>query len=157
MRQQTLCQLPVRPLHAHAKIVQLGQAHLSGQGLACSGKLYRPSRKSFTVLSASYDDKTLTAFAVESPGETPSQPISYTPVTLCSTLHKVLLASDQKGPSPSFQIIKRHMCDADQSDEVLECSTVRDRLEPRYWHRAQQSLISAILHFMQRCPRGLIA
>ncbi len=125
MRQQTLCQLPVRPLHAHAKIVQLGQAHLSGQGLACSGKLYRPSRKSFTVLSASYDDKTLTAFAVESPGETPSQPISYTPVTLCSTLPKVSSPAIKRGLHRPFRYL-RDIC-------VMQTKVTRCWSAPQCW------------------------
>ena len=72
MRQPTFCQPPVRPLPVCATIVQLGQRYLHGAALRCQIATLKSARRTLTIRSVTYTDKTLTAFAVESPGENPT-------------------------------------------------------------------------------------
>ncbi len=69
MRQPTLSGPPVRPLPVCASIVQLGQRYLHGAALRCQTATTKSARRTLTIRSVTYTDKTLTAFAVESPGK----------------------------------------------------------------------------------------
>ncbi len=71
MRQPTLSGPPVRPLPVCASIVQLGQRYLHGAALRCQTATAKSARRTLTIRSVTYSDKTLTAFAVESPGKNP--------------------------------------------------------------------------------------
>lgn len=69
MRQLTLSRPPMQPMAVSVPIVQLGQGYLHGTALRCQIAAPKSARRTLTIRSVTYTDKTLTAFAVESPGK----------------------------------------------------------------------------------------
>ena len=146
MHQPTFCQLPVRPLPVILGIVPLGQGHLSGRRLQCRDTSYRAARTTLSVRSAAQSDKTLTAFAVGAPGKTPSY------LKTASLLRASRVKASLRAYMEFFNLltllgssyIPLNVLPVLQtkSDEVLECPTLRDKLEPRWFSAFIVSFIS---------------